>query len=73
LLLGDGRFQRQYVAGDLVGDFIFGDFQVVAGLQIHPKCRAVVEVAGEAQRGIRGASLAFGLLMIVHDFNLVGV
>jgi len=32
------RFQRLHVAGNFGGDFVFGDFEVVAGLEIHPEC-----------------------------------
>ena len=46
-------FERAHVALDLARDFIFGHFQVLARLQVHPKCRAVLEVTREAQSRVR--------------------
>src|SRR5215469_13927199 len=46
----NGCTSRSTFAGELV----LGHFQIVAGLEIHPECRRVLEVAGEAQCGVRG-------------------
>lgn len=50
--------ERLYVALDLARDFILGDFQVIARLQIHPKGWAVSEIACKAERRIGGDSSA---------------
>ena len=42
-----------HVALYFARDFILGHFQIAARLQVHPKCRAVLEVTGEAQRRVR--------------------
>lgn len=34
------------VALDSAGHFVFGDFQIVAGLEVHPKGRAVSAASG---------------------------
>jgi hypothetical protein len=46
------------IAGDLAGDLVLGDFQVIARLQIHPKSRTVPEITRKAERGIRGDAAA---------------
>src|SRR5690349_22420022 len=38
---------------DLAGDLVFGNFQIVACLKVHPKRGAVSEKAGKAEGGIR--------------------
>jgi hypothetical protein len=42
-------FQRADIAFNLISNLIFGDFQVIARLEIHPERRTIVEVAGETQ------------------------
>jgi hypothetical protein len=39
---------------------VLGHFQIVAGLEIHPECRSVLEVAGEAQCCVRGNPTPLG-------------
>src|SRR6202166_490178 len=45
-------FQRADIAFNLISNFIFGDFQVIARLEIHPERRTIVEVARETQGGV---------------------
>lgn len=40
-------FQRADIAFNLISNLIFGDFQVIARLEIHPERRTIVEVARE--------------------------
>ena len=40
-------FQRADIAFNLTSNLIFGDFQVIARLEIHPERRTIVEVARE--------------------------
>lgn len=54
-----GKIERADVARDLLRDFIFGDFEVIAELKIHPECRRVFEIAGEAECRIGGHAAAF--------------
>ncbi len=42
------------VALDFAGNFILGNFQVIARLQIRPKSRAVPEITREAEGRISG-------------------
>ncbi len=58
---GDG-FQRLHVASDLGGNLVLGDFQVVAGLEIHPEYRSVLEIARKAQSRVGGDATP-----LVHD------
>src|SRR6266704_3261229 len=44
--------QRLHVALNLRSDFVLGNSQVVARLEIHPERRAVLEIACETRRGI---------------------
>ena len=37
----------------VVGKLVFGHFRIVAGLEIHPEFRPVLEVTREAQCGVR--------------------
>ena len=50
--------QRAHIAFNLISHLIFGDFQVIARLEIHPKRRTVVEVARETQ-GCVSSNCAF--------------
>jgi len=45
--------QGLHVAFDLTGNLVFRDFQVIAGLKVHPKRRAVAEITRKAESGIR--------------------
>jgi len=51
-------FQRANIAFNLFGNRIFGNFQVITRLEIHPERRTVVEVAREAQ-GCVSSNCAF--------------
>src|SRR5260370_34039210 len=46
------RFERTHVALNLGGDLVFGNFQVVPRLQIHPERRTIFEITREAQRRV---------------------
>jgi len=51
-------FQRADIAFNLISNLIFGDFQVIARLEIHPERRTIVEVARETQ-GCVSSNCAF--------------
>jgi Domain of unknown function (DUF4386) len=51
-------FQRADIAFNLLCDLIFGDFQVIVRLEIHPEGRTTVEVARETQ-GCVSSNCAF--------------
>src|SRR5882724_8402933 len=51
-------FQRADIAFNLTSNLIFGDFQVIARLEIHPERRTIVEVARETQ-GCISSNCAF--------------
>src|SRR5215472_5598008 len=53
-IIAPHHLQRLHVTLNLVGELILSHFQIVARLKIHPKCRCVLEVAGEALCGVRG-------------------
>jgi hypothetical protein len=44
------HFQRLHVTRNLISKLVLGHFQIVAGLEIHPECRRVLEVAGASSR-----------------------
>src|SRR2546422_314992 len=44
--------QRLHVALNLRSDFVLGNSQVVARLEIHPERQAVLEIACETQRAV---------------------
>ena len=46
------------VAGDFGREMVFGDLQVVAGLQVHPEGGVVLEVTCQAKGGIGGDAAA---------------
>src|ERR1700686_2207680 len=50
--------QRADIAFNLISNFIFGDFQVIARLEIHPERRTIVEGARETQ-GCVSSNCAF--------------
>ena len=45
--------ERLHVPLNSRGDFIFGNFQVIAGLQIHPKGSGISEIPSESQKSHR--------------------
>jgi hypothetical protein len=50
--------QRAHIAFNLISNFMLGNFQVIARLEIHPERRTVVEVARETQ-GCVSSNCAF--------------
>src|SRR6266851_3614320 len=54
-----GNLQRLDVAFDLCRDFVGGDLQVIARLQIHPECRTVLKVTGKAECRVCRDAAAF--------------
>jgi len=38
---------------------VLGDFEIIAGLQVHPKGRIVTEITRKAEGGVRGDAAAF--------------
>jgi hypothetical protein len=57
-------FQRADIAFNLISNLIFGDFQVISRLEIHPERRTIVEVARETQ-GCVSSNCAF----LVYDIG----
>src|SRR2546427_7532686 len=51
-------FERADIAFNLISNLIFGDFQVIARLEIHPERRTIVKVARETQ-GCVSSNCAF--------------
>ena len=55
---GGGGFEGVDVAGDFGRELVFGDLEVVAGLEVHPEGGGVLEIASEAQSGVGGDAAA---------------
>jgi hypothetical protein len=63
-LAGGGGLEGADVAVDFVRDLVFGDFELVVLLHVHPELGAIFEVAAQPQSGIRGDAAA-----LIHDLS----